>query len=495
MALNQSALEAVRVEFHAFLEELRSVEKKVIHALTEVARDILKTRPQGAGIVATVIIERVLQAPVHLKLPTLYLLDSIVKLVGEPYVSLFAARLPQAFAQTWQAGNLNLQKSLQKLYSTWSGVFSQQVLVDIAAGIAQPHVQPALVQTTTSVAAEPMPVMAMQAHRHGPIPSIGMLVQQQLLSSEASPNAAVLPQQPAALQAVPRLQQQQLNSSSQHMQPSVNMADLMASLVSSGVLAVPQQSTSIYPCKDDAAASIFGSSAATPPQAETLPSVEFSPKHIKEKKPAALQRLLVNTEQTKGRFLDRKFVRRQRKTGALCISRLWYVDLDTWMASTIGGETLQADVQEQDATAGPADPQNCSVPVDDSQTTCALSGERFEQFWDEQQQEWHYKNTIRLSDDDAVRYGLQAGALVLISALSTTAGNLLHSSAGILSDLRGEQDICTDIAAATNERGENLCQESNEATAAARVRVKHEREEKNTTVSNQAIDQKRLRVH
>lgn len=93
------------------------------------------------------------------------------------------------------------------------------------------------------------------------------------------------------------------------------------------------------------------------------------------------------------------------------------------------------------------------------------------------------------------RYGLQAGALVLISALSTTAGNLLHSSAGILSDLRGEQDICTDIAAATNERGENLCQESNEATAAARVRVKHEREEKNTTVSNQAIDQKRLRVH
>lgn len=58
-----SAMEgqAIQAEFQLFLQDLVSVEKKVIHALTDVARDILRTRPQGAPVVAAVIIDRVLK--------------------------------------------------------------------------------------------------------------------------------------------------------------------------------------------------------------------------------------------------------------------------------------------------------------------------------------------------------------------------------------------------------------------------------------------------
>ena len=46
-------------------------------------------------------------------------------------------------------------------------------------------------------------------------------------------------------------------------------------------------------------------------------------------------------------------------------------------------------------------PEECSVPVDDAQMHCALSGERFEQFWDDKHQEWRYWNAVRLDSEQA----------------------------------------------------------------------------------------------
>ena len=57
----EAQVAAIQAEFQHFLLDLTSVEKKVIHALTDVARDILRTRPQGAPVVATVITNRVVQ--------------------------------------------------------------------------------------------------------------------------------------------------------------------------------------------------------------------------------------------------------------------------------------------------------------------------------------------------------------------------------------------------------------------------------------------------
>ena len=44
-----------------------------------------------------------------------------------------------------------------------------------------------------------------------------------------------------------------------------------------------------------------------------------------------------------------------------------------------------------------------TVPVDESQRQCALSGERFETVWDAESEEWHYLGTVRLSAEEAAR--------------------------------------------------------------------------------------------
>jgi pre-mRNA cleavage complex 2 protein Pcf11 len=44
-----------------------------------------------------------------------------------------------------------------------------------------------------------------------------------------------------------------------------------------------------------------------------------------------------------------------------------------------------------------------SVPVDDAQPLCALSGERFEQYWDDAHQEWRYAGARRLDAAEAAR--------------------------------------------------------------------------------------------
>lgn len=127
-----------------------------------------------------------------------------------------------------------------------------------------------------------------------------------------------------------------------------------------------------------------------------------------------MHRLLARTAETKSAFLDVQFLRRARRGGgALRASRLWYVDLDVWLASAAGagqgaaageGQPPQRGDRQPDArVASAAAQQRHSVPVDEDQPACALSGEAFEQVWDEEHQEWRYEGAVRLTGDQALR--------------------------------------------------------------------------------------------
>lgn len=139
----------------------------------------------------------------------------------------------------------------------------------------------------------------------------------------------------------------------------------------------------------------------------------------------AVDRLLTVTNLTKSSFLDRLFLRRQKHSSGIHASRLWYVDLDTWMAGTTGAGGAPPDVGAPpaggaNAAGGACSPeQRYSVVADDEQTHCALSGEKFDQFWDEDHQEWRYKDAKKLTAEEGASYGLEEGAIVLVSALGS----------------------------------------------------------------------------
>ena len=134
---------------------------------------------------------------------------------------------------------------------------------------------------------------------------------------------------------------------------------------------------------------------------------------MQEHNPAAVERLLKVSNLTKSKFLDRLFLRRQKRNSGVHASRLWYVDLDTWMAGTTGaggappGEAGGTGAGGGGASGGPggeiSPEEGYSVVADDEQTHCALSGEKFDQFWDEDHQEWRYRDAKKLTADEAAR--------------------------------------------------------------------------------------------
>ncbi|PRW57523.1 ENTH VHS [Chlorella sorokiniana] len=497
----------VVVAFAQALTELVTVEKKNIVLLTEIARDALRTDPAAAPGLAALISTRILQAAPSQKLPALYLLDSISKLVGEPYKTLFAATLPEAFMSAWQAGGPGLHRPLDKLLGTWTGVYPQALLADIQgrvavarAGAAAAAVQPppgGFVAGGGGFGFAPTaPVAPMVADpRLAPQQQQFQQEQQQQTAFGAAPQpytqASAYPQQPMQGMggfAAPMQQQQQPMQPAYYQQPQavqqpaaglqqVNVPDLLSSLMDAGLLTAPGAAQPAAPLLSHSTPP-YASAATATPEREQPASTKLTPDRIKEHNPSALARLLRTTEATKSRFLDRKFLRRQQKAAGASArgSRFWYLDLDTWQASTTGAAAPSGGAagagaaaagaggrgaQQAAAAAAALEQQSHSVPVDDFQTHCALSGEPFEQFWDEAHQEWRYRGAKALGAEEAASYGLEEGALVLVSALGKPAASLLQHAAdlgggtggGVVAQLQAQHEIAADLAAATAAAG------------------------------------------
>eukprot|EP01025_Chloroclados_australasicus_P027843 TRINITY_DN2755_c0_g2_i2.p1 TRINITY_DN2755_c0_g2~~TRINITY_DN2755_c0_g2_i2.p1 ORF type:complete len:501 (+),score=53.86 TRINITY_DN2755_c0_g2_i2:92-1504(+) len=144
-----SHADEVAQSFKEQLQDLKDSARSKINALTEIADSFR----QFAEPIAQVIVQHIVQSSVAYKFPALYVLDCIVKFVGQPYNQLFEPHLQQVYKSISEAAPA-LQAKLDRTVDTWKGFFSDEVLGSIRADVVSEKIKAGTTKTSLSAPEE-----------------------------------------------------------------------------------------------------------------------------------------------------------------------------------------------------------------------------------------------------------------------------------------------------------------------------------------------------
>ncbi|WIA19514.1 hypothetical protein OEZ85_004125 [Tetradesmus obliquus] len=402
-------------EYGSVLRGLVRNEKAQINMLSMLAED---NRAFAEGIVR-LIEQHILTCPPPAKLPALYLVDSIIKNVGDPYISKFSERLPEVFGAVWETTLQEKRASLSRLYGTWTGVLPAPVLARVQERMASPigaataqqrqqppraaQPQPALVPQVLQVQPQQhqqqqqqqQPILQMPAHMTFTVP-----VPTQLDAMRGPPP-------PPAARSSAGQQQQQGRKSGSPMPTSGQLtsdalSQLLSNLAGTGVLAK-------------------GGGGAAEDAAKVQKVKDFQPAFLKETHAGVLHLLEQLSVTSRAKFRDVEFQRNKRRSAAAGAgaSRAWYLTVDTWIAGTLTTEDAVASNPFGDEAASDSEQgEEALEPEDPEQPCCAISGEPFDKFFDPDKEEWFYRGAKRIHGDEAQRYGVADGSLVKAKCLA-----------------------------------------------------------------------------
>lgn len=413
-------------EYASALSELVINSKPIINSLTILAGEIAGQDESRAASIAELIREHIRRSPVKSKLCGFYLLDSVVKNLRGPFVRCFSTGLSDLFLPAYAKVDESQKKSMLRLFNTWKTVFPSSALDDIEPNLA-PRVAPQAGRVAPPVTApqSQWQVPPIQQQQWAPPAQqwtgyAGAPPQQPYAAYGQAPGGGVPPPPPALSGAAG-------GQMLANMLQSGSGGDLSALIASMEAKQVPQP----------AMAAPGGAPAAAQPGELPALTADFDPKKdlsaLNKRRESVIRALYFELpfqcSQTGRRFgkrteldahMDWLHARRKRRRDGK-VSRKWFVDINAWLRGlkTMAEDTINFFGGDDKDSAAEAHAEtevdeNVSVPVDESQPACALSGEEFETFWNEEAQEWHYRGTMIL--DRAVG-GAKKGSIVLARAV------------------------------------------------------------------------------